>query len=110
MCREKKMSLLIPLIKLLQIDKHFVKMMLLRKLDKNNVKDVHLLWSDQVYKEVVNDKYLINFHGAQTNVHLSIDQFMQLTRQVKVSHGDYLVNHLPHCMRTLSQCRSSIST
>jgi hypothetical protein len=27
MCREKKMSLLIPLIKLLQIDKHFVKMM-----------------------------------------------------------------------------------
>ena len=110
MCREKKMSLLIPLIKLLQIDKHFVKMMLPRKLDKNNVKDVHLLWSDQVYKEVVNDKYLINFHGAQTNVHLSIDQFMQLTREVKVSHGDYLVNHLPHCMRTLSQCRSSIST
>ena len=39
-------------------------MMLPRKLDKNNVKDVHLLWSDQVYKEVVNDKYLINFHGA----------------------------------------------
>ena len=64
MCREKKMSLLIPLIKLLQIEKHFVKMMLPRKLDKNNVKDVHLLWSDQVYKEVVNDKYLINFHGA----------------------------------------------
>jgi hypothetical protein len=110
MCREKKMSLLIPLIKLLQIDKHFVKMMLPRKLDKNNVKDVHLLWSDQVYKEVVNDKYLINFHGAQTNVHLSIDQFMQLTREVKVSHGDYLVNHLPHCIRTLRQSRSSIST
>ena len=76
MCREKKMSLLIPLIKLLQIDKHFVKMMLPRKLDKNNVKDVHLLWSGQAYKEVVNDKYVINFHGAQTNVHLSIDQFM----------------------------------
>ena len=32
MCREKKMSLLIPLIKLLQIDKHFVKMMLPRKM------------------------------------------------------------------------------
>jgi hypothetical protein len=56
------------------------------------------LWSDQVYKEVVNDKYLINFHGAQTNVHLSIDQFMQLTHEVKVCHGDYLVNHLPHCV------------
>ena len=54
MCQEKKMSLLIPLIK----------MMLPRKLDKNNVEDVHLLWSDHVYKEVVNDKYLINFHGA----------------------------------------------
>ena len=38
--------------------------MLPRKLDKNNVKEVHLLWSDQVYKEVVNDKYLNNFHGA----------------------------------------------
>jgi hypothetical protein len=98
MCREKKMSLLIPLIKLLQIDKHFVKMMLPRKLDKNNVKDVHLLWSGQAYKEVVNDKYVINFHGAQTNVHLSIDQFMQLTHEVKVCHGDYLVNHLPHCV------------
>ena len=98
MCREKKMSLLIPLIKLLQIDKHFAKLMLPRKLDKNNVKDVHLLWSDQVHKEVVNDKYLINFHGAQTNVHLSIDQFMQLTHEVKVCHGDYLVNHLPHCV------------
>ena len=98
------MSPLIPLIKLLQIDKHFVRMMLPRKLDRNNVKDVHVLWSDQVYKEVVNDKYLINFHGAQTNVHLSIDQFMQLT------HEDSLVNHLPHCIRTLSQSRSSIST
>jgi hypothetical protein len=54
------MSLLIPLIKLLQIDKHFAKLMLPRKLDKNNVKDVHLLWSDQVHKEVVNDKYF--FH------------------------------------------------
>jgi hypothetical protein len=50
MCPEKKMSLLIPLIKLLQIDKHFVKMMLPKKLDKNNVKEVHLLWSDQVYR------------------------------------------------------------
>ena len=102
MCREKKMSLLIPLIKLLQIDTHFVKMMLPRKLDKNNVKDVQLLWSDQVYKEVVNDKYLINFHGAQTNVHLSIDQVMQLTHEVKVCHEDSLVNHLLHCIRTLS--------
>jgi hypothetical protein len=110
MCREKKMSLLIPLIKLLQIDTHFVKMMLPRKLDKNNVKDVQLLWSDQVYKEVVNDKYLINFHGAQTNVHLSIDQVMQLTHEVKVCHEDSLVNHLPHCIRTLRQSRSSIST
>ena len=79
MCRKKKMSLLIPLIKLLQIDKHLLNMMLPRKLDKNNVKEVHLLWSDQVYKEVVNDKYVINFHGAQTNVFVSIDQFMQLT-------------------------------
>jgi hypothetical protein len=42
------------------------------------------------------DKFLINFHGAQTNVHPSIDQFMQLTHEVKVCHGDYLVNHLPH--------------
>ena len=50
MCREKKMSLLIPLIKLLQTDKHFVKMMLPKKLDKNNVTNVHLLWSDQVYR------------------------------------------------------------
>ena len=73
-------------------------MMLPRKLDKNNVKDIHLLWSDQVHKEVVNDKYLINFHGAQTNVHLSIDKFMQLTHEVKVCHVDYLVNHLPHCV------------
>ena len=39
-------------------------MMLPRKLDKNNVKGVRLLWSDQVYKEVVNYKYLINFQGA----------------------------------------------
>ena len=39
-------------------------MMLPRKINKNNVKDVHLLWSDQVYKDVVNDKYLINFHRA----------------------------------------------
>ena len=98
MCRGKTISPLIPLVKLLQIDKHFVKMMLPTKLDKNNVKDVHLLWSDQVYKEVVNDKYLINFHGPQTNVHLSIDQFMQLTHEVKVCHGNYLVNHLPHCV------------
>jgi hypothetical protein len=95
---EKKMSLLIPLIKLLQIDKHFLKMMLPRKIDKNNVKNVHVLWSDQVYKDVVNDKYLINFHGAQTNVHLNIDQCMQLIHEIKICHGDYLVNHLPHCV------------
>jgi hypothetical protein len=87
MCREKKMSLLMPLIKLLQIDKQFVKMMLPRKINKNNVKDVHLLWSDQVYKDVVNDKYLINFHGAQTNVHLNIDQFMQLIHEIMICHG-----------------------
>ena len=44
---------------------------------------------------------------VQTNVHLSIDQFMQLRHEVKVCHGDSLVNHLPHCIRTLSQSRNS---
>jgi hypothetical protein len=43
-------------------------MMLPRKINKNNVKDIHLLWSDQVYKDVVNDKYLITLHGAQTGI------------------------------------------
>ena len=42
--------------------------MLPRKINKNNVKDIHLLWSDQVYKDVVNDKYLITLHGAQTGI------------------------------------------
>ncbi|CAC5422018.1 unnamed protein product [Mytilus coruscus] len=97
-CREGKTALLIPLIEKFQLETDFVKLLLPRKISAKNAVAIHSLYIKPMYRSVINEFYLLNLNGVNSQGHISADDFMRLLHELKTRHAHYLVHILPVCI------------
>ncbi|CAG2239181.1 unnamed protein product [Mytilus edulis] len=97
-CREGKTALLVPLIEKFQLETDFVKLLLPRKISAKNAVAIHSLYIKPMYRSVINEFYLLNLHGVNSQGHISAEDFMRLLHELKTCHAHYLVHILPVCI------------
>ena len=98
MCRERKASFLKCAIMFFKLERDFVKLLLPRKVDQNNLNAFFSIWQDVEYQDIVNQKYLIDVFAGKNVGISSLDEFERLLEEVKTCHEEYLVYHLPFCI------------
>ena len=52
-----------------------------------------------MYRSVINEFYLLNSNGLNSQGHIGAEDFMRLLHELKTYHAHHLVHILPVCLR-----------